>query len=786
MRSFLFVLALLLSAAAFSQSPSKLIKEGKELQEQGKWAEAIAKFSAAIDAKSSSLDAYEERARCYMQTEEYPKAVDDCKMLVNLKPKRNEYKFMLAKAYLLAGKAAQASETLDYLLGEDLSNHDYYEWMIRTKLALRQNDAAGSVCNEALSQFPEDHFFIYLRGVSLDSTRNNQLAVLSYQKALQLMEDKFPKEQRKPYWEYYRAIGISYLKIKRFDNASGYFNSLTAIDTGNYKGYELQGDAHYLAGNLQKAVDRFSRAISRSKDSNLYFKRGMAYKAQKQFTDAMNDFNKLLAKDSLNIPALLEKANCCVELGDIAPAKLLYGKVKQLDPYNKKADLELEKAKKRYYENNRETEKPEIKMLSPESEGYTLLVPVAGQYLELKGVIYDKSNILSVIAEGVEAKFDKEATNPEFTVTIPVENKSQLVIKVTDVYYNTTSVTYSMRQFEKTKPKIILSDPIPSSNMMIYVGKTSGSTLKLHGHVDDESQIKSVKVNGMHAEFSLTELSPEFSIDIPISNTDSVIVEATDAFDNTSITRYSINRKAITESDMNPMGITWFVFIENSSYLNFATLDGPAKDCESLKKALSGYRIDNFIVKKNMNKEEMERFFAIELRQQLKSAQVNSLVVWYAGHGKFQNDNGYWIPVNAKMNDEFSYFQITNLKGYISTYKFLSHILVISDACETGGAFCIAENNPPEPGDCLKADQMRKRSAQVFTSSNVEKSADNSMFAGTFSDILLANSDPCLPIEKIRNKVTKSVTFNQAQKPMFGHIAGVPHDGGSFYFIRIK
>jgi hypothetical protein len=258
-----------------------------------------------------------------------------------------------------------------------------------------------------------------------------------------------------------------------------------------------------------------------------------------------------------------------------------------------------------------------------------------------------------------------------------------------------------------------------------------------------------------------------------------------DVYGNEQQKSYYINRKANENLLQNPMGTTWVVFIENSNYASYSSLEGPKKDLEKIKKAFVPYKIDNFIVKSDLTKEQMEKFFAIELRNLLRISQVNSLIIWYAGHGKFINENGYWIPVNASRTDEYTYFQITNLKGYISTYKFLKHVLVVSDACETGAAFCENNiNNIKDPGDCFKSKASQKRSAQVFTSSNTESSADESVFADSFANVLSGNTESCISIEKLVKKVGESVQKIQNQKPTFGIIPGITDENGSFYFMR--
>jgi len=48
----------------------------------------------------------------------------------------------------------------------------------------------------------------------------------------------------------------------------------------------------------------------------------------------------------------------------------------------------------------------------------------------------------------------------------------------------------------------------------------------------------------------------------------------------------------------NPMGKTWVIFLENSNYETFATLEGPSLDVNRMHSALSDYKIDRIIHKK--------------------------------------------------------------------------------------------------------------------------------------------------------------------------------------------
>jgi hypothetical protein len=113
----------------------------------------------------------------------------------------------------------------------------------------------------------------------------------------------------------------------------------------------------------------------------------------------------------------------------------------------------------------------------------------------------------------------------------------------------------------------------------------------------------------------------------------------------------------------------------------------------------------------------MERFFSIELRDLVRSNRVNSILIWYAGHGKYIHETGYWIPVDAKRDDEFTYFNINALKASLQSYSnYVTHTLVITDACESGPSFYQAMRSTPKERNCNDWQATKFKSSQVFAS----------------------------------------------------------------------
>lgn len=777
------------SVFVFSQSASSLIKEAEKLQTDKKYIEAIEKYSKALELKPNSKDAFEGRSECYIKNNEFDKASNDFKYLLNMKPHNINYIMGLADCYLNMNRIKTAIEYYQRALSEDNDNIEAYQKLVMAFIKSKDYENAQKYCTDAMVKNKETYQLFFLKGVALDSAKNYQGATMSYERAISLLEDdeKFKKQINKAeYKSYYANLAHSYAAIYRFDEAQRFYGSAIYMDKTDWQVRLELGKVLCDKREFSGAVTEFNDALNLSeKNPEIILQRGLAYKQLKQYFTAIQDFNTVLELQPKNAKAFEQKALCFEELNQFDNAMETYQKMKDALPENDEVIKLMKQCANKQFEANRETEKPILKVLSPpisETEG--MIIPVGKSYVEIKGKVIDKSKIKKITIDELDVTFEKEQLEPVFISNIAVDGKTAITIKATDIYNNTQTVSYKLVRKEMNAPNIELIDPLATSNNEIYVGQKASNVFKIEGRVNDESFVKSLLVNGNAISFSLSEYNPTFSVEVDITHTDSIVFISSDVFGNTSKTRFNINRKAASEAAINPMGITWVVFISNSNYINFSSLDGPKKDKEKLKKALADYRIDRFIEKNDMTKEEMEKFFAIELRNLLKSTQVNSLMVWYAGHGKYLNDNGYWIPVNAAKGEEYSYFQITNLKGYLSTYKLLKHVLVVSDACETGPAFCNADAAQTDPGSCEKSNAINLISSQVFTSSNSEQSSDISIFADSFSSILINNNFKCLSIERIKDEVTTTVNTNQKQKPKFGTITGLENKGGSFYFMK--
>jgi hypothetical protein len=62
--------------------------------------------------------------------------------------------------------------------------------------------------------------------------------------------------------------------------------------------------------------------------------------------------------------------------------------------------------------------------------------------------------------------------------------------------------------------------------------------------------------------------------------------------------------------------------------------------------------------------------------------------VWYAGHGRTVGGKSFWIPVDAKKDDIYTFYNYGPLKNLIQNYsESVSNTLVVSDAAGSEASF---------------------------------------------------------------------------------------------------
>jgi len=771
----ILIVSLLLSMNVQGQSAKKHFKAGEDYVESKNFEFAINEFAKAVALDPDFTKAYIERGKLYDKAGNKDAAIEDFSKAVVFEPKNKDIFYYLGKCYNETGKYNQALGALNKATSLAKRELPPYQEKILTLLALEKFERAREVVDTAL--VIKDNFLNnYYKGVISVKLEEFVNAEKFFNKSI--TKSKYFVAARLDLADLYRNQG-------KLDNAMIQCNYVLNLDKKNIKAYHIRSDVMVKQLEYPNGINDISRIIILDTDNpKWYALRGSYYQQFNQHLNAINDYSVAISFDKENPDYYFARAKSYEHAMNYTSAGKDYETITQLSEYNVDAKKLLDATKARLFEINRENDKPEIIVVDPEPTSGTILeLPGDKETFLIKGKVWDNSDLNYLKINDKDVHFDKKENHYEFITDVDIRGFDELVITVLDVYDNKQTGIFPIKRTEVEPPLVKIIAPYASDNNLIYL-ESNDPILYIEGQITDKSFIRSIFIEGVTASYRMDVENPKFSANIDILNKNKFTVVAEDMFGNRTEKEFTLNRKGAIFSQNNPMGKTWVVFIENSKYEVFASLEGPVKDVSLMKASFAKYQIHNIITKQNMTKAELEKFFSIELRDLLRSNHVNSLLVWYAGHGKFVNETGYWIPADAQRDDEFTYYNINTLKTAMQSYSSsLTHTLVVSDACESGPTFYQAMRSTPKERSCDDWTATKSKSSQVFSSAGYELAVDNSQFTSTFANSLANNPNSCIPIDNIVSHVTIAVVKNNQQRPKFGKIAGLEDENGTFFFM---
>jgi tetratricopeptide (TPR) repeat protein len=771
---FIGTASLFFAVCAQGQSGKKFYKAGTELTENLKYEDAIVQFTNALGLEPSNANYYFARGKAYESLIKLNEAKSDFEKAIVFDAKNVDAMIRLGAVYNKMEQYKEALVSLNHASGLDKRNSSVYPEKVITLIGLERYDQALK-CSDTAIIIKENPMNFYYRGIIYTKLNNDYSAKKEFEKAIS--KDKKLVAPR-------LALAELLLRANDTQAALDQCNEILRNDDRNTSGYAMRSKVYKKNIDYPSAINDLSKNILIEPDNpQFYFERGQCYQEFNQHTNAINDFSKYISINPNNPEAFFARARSYEEIMSYDKAMEDYKKITVLSEFNERARKMLKEAQDRLYELNRETIPPEIQLVSHSLVDGAIEIKGDNNTVLLSGKLKDKSKIKSLTINNEQVNIAGKNGEFEFLASINVAGIDKITLTAIDDYNNEKTLSCSVTRTEINPPKVFIMAPYASDDGQIFLENNS-QTLYLQGKITDESKIKSITIEGYSAGFPPNELNPSFAAPIDILNKNKISIEVEDMYGNRSVSEFRLNREGATLAQTNPMGKTWVIFIENSAYTTFASLDGPKKDVNLMSRAFSNYQIHNIIHKQNMTKAEMEKFFSIELRDLIKTNQVKSLLLWYAGHGKFINDVGYWIPVDAKRDDEFTYFSLNTLRASMETYlSYLTHTLVVTDACESGPSFYQAMRSDLKKRSCDDWQATQFKSSQVFSSAGYELAVDDSQFTRTFATALSNNPKACIPIEEIVAKVSTAVGENNQQKPKFGKITGLKDEDGTFFFI---
>ena len=166
----------------------------------------------------------------------------------------------------------------------------------------------------------------------------------------------------------------------------------------------------------------------------------------------------------------------------------------------------------------------------------------------------------------------------------------------------------------------------------------------------------------------------------------------------------------------------------------------------------------------------------------------DSVMVYYAGHGQYSDDNqlAWWVPVDGSLEEPGSWILDAAIRNYIAAMR-ARHVYIIADSCFSGNLFAQTRAILPPVTDKYYAKLYAKRSRWGFTSGSTEPVADqgrdgHSVFAYHLIKFLKENDEPYLIPSRIADQVIPLVARNAEQMPRSQPLQGANDEGGQFIF----
>ena len=269
--------------------PDFFIGRAQLFYEKNRYSEAEADFLSILNLDETNAAAHAGLARNYLALEKYAEADKLLSKLKKLHPQYDESYYYSALSLNNQGKYDEAIENsfMAFVLDDsDNSNRDLF-----IAYAEKNYEFALAKINSKIAEEPENHFWIFYKGVLLENKNDYGDAVTTYTKALKLMDEPNAGLLSRRA-DCYNNMGMQVLAIADYD-------VVLAIDSSRAFDYASRGDAKRLKGDYAEAVKDFTRAIVlEPRVQWFYYRRGWVYEEFLKNNNAgLRDYNKAIEID---------------------------------------------------------------------------------------------------------------------------------------------------------------------------------------------------------------------------------------------------------------------------------------------------------------------------------------------------------------------------------------------------------------------------------------------------------------------------------------------------------
>lgn len=345
-------------------------------------------------------------------------------------------------------------------------------------------------------------------------------------------------------------------------------------------------------------------------------------------------------------------------------------------------------------------------------------------------------------------------------------------------------ISYAVRlkdEDDKMPPQIYLSSPakIIDHRVVHYQDMIS-----ISGSVIDDSGVRTLKINGINTP---VKQNGNYVIRLPLSMGDNfVTMEVVDVNDNTAIKKFIVSRKNMDGEEYDPaQAKNYLLVVGINKYEYWPQLYNAVKDANDVVSTLmSIYNFEFSNVKLITDEMATRANIYKALREYVNLVgPKDNFMIYYSGHGHFDEllNEGYWVPVDARLNANGDYLSNSDISKIIANVN-SQHTFLVADACYSGSLF-----NEQSRGYAENVEKFKSRwglaSGRLETVSDGELGM-NSPFARNFINYLKSNEKDKVTVSEIVQYVKVQVSEVSDQTPIGNPLKGVGDEGGEFIFYK--
>jgi len=259
------------------------------------------------------------------------------------------------------------------------------------------------------------------------------------------------------------------------------------------------------------------------------------------------------------------------------------------------------------------------------------------------------------------------------------------------------------------------------------------------------------------------------------------------------------------EAPQADFGTYHAVLIGINAYEDWPALKTPINDITALKKILIthyGFQEENIAVVDDNTplKPTHSNILRVIRDKSRKLSDKDNLFIYYAGHGQIDDltGDGYWIPIEAKVNDVSTWLPHTAIRSILESGKIkVKNLLLVADSCYSGimlrgvgDTSRIGDVDDENYTEKLR-ERAGKKSREIITAGGNEPVIDmisgteNSLFAHYFLKALSSNQRRYIDMETLfQTNIRPRVAQTGKQIPANFRLRAITDEDGLFILTK--